>query len=171
MSLRLASLLTAAALLASGCENYDWPPFEQQLLEFFAEHKSSLEELEHEMAADGYRRMNARILSGAMSHPVAPAIDEDTAAKYRRLLDRGDRELSVVRYRDATEFEMLTRPVGTSLYLFRYVRDTADGAPSECEASMREDPCGKCSIELGGDWRLEYDWFPQDLDEEARKCQ
>lgn len=168
----------ACALLVGGCENEerehnengDWPPFEDSLLAYFDEHRSSLEELEREMTADGHERMNSRILSGALSHPGAPELAAEQVRKYERLIEHDGRELSVLRRRGATEFEFLNEPVDTSLYLFRFVHDIAGEHPAECDASMRRDPCGQCAIDLGDDWRLEYDWFPQSLDEEARKC-
>ena len=171
MFARIALLLITLALGAGACESVaDWPPFEQRLRAYFDDNRSLLEELEREMIADGYHRMNSRILSGKLSNPAAPRLDAAQVEKYRRLIEPADTELIVLRRPGATEFEMLSEPVAASLYLFRYIHgDDADVAP-DCNAAMREAPCGICTVELGGDWRLEYEWFPQDLDIEAREC-
>ena len=170
LPLRLASSLLAAAVLATACSSSDWPPFRQRLTTYFTAHRATLEMLEREMAADGYRRMDSRILSGAVAMPSAPPLDDRLIEKYRGLIRPGDVELLVSRTAYATEFEMLSEPVAASLYLFRFVHGEPAAPSSACDAGMRLDPCGQCSIDLGGTWQLEYEWFPQDLDAELREC-
>lgn len=170
MSIRQSLPLLAAAALLVGCEQYDWPPYEERLTDFFDANRASLEELEREMAEDGYGRMSPTIISGSLSYPAETSLTPAHVEKYERLIRPDDRELNVLRRDSGTEFELLSEAVDTSLYVFRYVHGAADAERPACDADMRLDACGSCAIDLARHWRLEVDWFPQDLDVEAREC-
>jgi hypothetical protein len=101
---------------------------------------------------------------------IVPKLPPDQSNKYATLFERTQMYLNVIRTEESTDFELLIQNVGPRLYLSRFVHTANDRSLPGCASDMQQMACGSCAIRLESEWRLEYDWFPADPNDEASQC-
>lgn len=171
MKFRILVLLLLTTAFVSACDrSTEWPPSQRPLIQLFDRQKATLELIEQEMETDGILRMGPSIYTETARNPLLPKLPSAYENKYLELFDSTHVYLNVVRHRHATEFELLIQNDGPRLFLPRFVHTDSNGTFPECSATMEQMACGGCSVRLGSDWLLEFDWFPASPDEEARLC-
>ena len=167
---RTIILVLMTFAIVAACDRSTWPPNRAQLARIFDQKKATFVQFEQEMAADGLLRMSPGVFSEMARNPTIPSLPSDQASKYLSLFDRAQMFVSIVRLKEATQFELMIENVGPRLYLSRFIHTTADDSLPNCAPSMQQMACGTCSIHLERDWHLEYSWFPASPDAEAREC-